>query len=381
MSPEARQNTQFDRLSPGSISGLCAGRMASPELSRLVEHLPRDKRRQQPRSPPRTFLFSLRTLFDILEQQSGGTVELRDIERGWPDESSREPALPPGLIPCLRRVADPGGRLTFPRLLAGIRTALEQETEPEGTSHSGEQQHQAKSSPPTGFAHREPGTQGSNAPTTDSGNRALDRSEGPGISRSQSITGSVAQATQRQSSRCRNEPRRHTVTSGIDYDVLKRMKELEKERDALAHGLEMVERVRGWYLQQIHGVRRRQEQARRGLGNADCPADPQPNRACLLLAKIQEVNCCLSDLMSCTGKPPHTQHPVNGFVPAAKAIGFHRQPVNLLQDQNHLLTKELSVKSERIAVLEREKASLIKRLIETRSQGGSEPCYEGSTII
>ncbi|XP_038671862.1 suppressor APC domain-containing protein 2-like [Scyliorhinus canicula] len=83
--------------------------------------------RAEQRCLPRAFLLSLRTLFDILDQEGRGSVELREIESRWPGEGSREPALPPAMLPCLRRAAAPGGQLTFPRLLAGIRTALQQQ--------------------------------------------------------------------------------------------------------------------------------------------------------------------------------------------------------------------------------------------------------------
>ncbi|XP_069771693.1 suppressor APC domain-containing protein 2-like [Narcine bancroftii] len=350
--------------------------MASGGLSRAEEPLRRQ--RQEPRCPPRTFLFSLRTLYDILAEQSGGgAVELRDIERGWPDESRRRADLPPGLLPCLRRVAEPGGRLTFPRLLAGIRSALEQENDP-----AAEHRDRALASPLTGSGHREAGSAGNPvSPITSSGNGARGGVQKLGIGRSQSITGSVAQATQRRSSSCRSEPRRHTITSGINYDVLKQMKELERERDALLHGLEMVERAKDWYLNQIHTVKWRQEQARQGLGSEYFSAGSQQNRACLLLAKIQEVNCCLSDLISSSGKVPHAQHPINGFAPAAKVIGFRRHPISILQEQNHLLTKELFLKSERITALEREKASLVKQLMDSRNEGFLESSGGSSTII
>ncbi|XP_032903284.1 suppressor APC domain-containing protein 2-like [Amblyraja radiata] len=157
------------------------------------------------------------------------------------------------------------------------------------------------------------------------------------------------------------------------------MKELERERDALLHGLEMVDRTRVWYLQQIHGVKGRQDQAKRGFGDTDRPIDSRPNRACLLLAKIQEVNSCLSDLISTPGQTQYIHHPAN--VLPGKVTGIHRQSVGTLQEQNRLLTKELSVKSGRITALEMERAALIKRLIDVQNQGFSESSCEGSTII
>ncbi|XP_067865564.1 suppressor APC domain-containing protein 2-like isoform X1 [Heterodontus francisci] len=335
--------------------------------------------REQQRCLPRTFLLSLRTLFDILDQEGRGSVDLREIESRWRGESSREPALPPGLMPCLRRVAAPSGRLTFPRLLAGIRTALQQESESQGPG-AGQEQRPYDRSPLGSSEQRDPGAKGTEKPTTDSRTWGEDP-EGTGISRSQSITTSIARGALNRSSQGRSEPRRHTIANGIDYDVLKQMKELERERDALLHGLEMVERARDWYHQQIHTVHQKQKHLRQGFGNRDYLTDSHQNRACLLLAKIQEVNCCLSDLISSSGKLPFAHHHVSGFGSPLKVMGFQRQPISSLKEQNHLLTKELSIKSERITLLEQEKISLIKRLIEVREQGHPDSSSIDSSII
>ncbi|XP_067865565.1 suppressor APC domain-containing protein 2-like isoform X2 [Heterodontus francisci] len=301
--------------------------------------------REQQRCLPRTFLLSLRTLFDILDQEGRGSVDLREIESRWRGESSREPALPPGLMPCLRRVAAPSGRLTFPRLLAGIRTALQQESESQGPG-AGQEQRPYDRSPLGSSEQRDPGAKGTEKPTTDSRTWGEDP-EGTGISRSQSITTSIARGALNRSSQGRSEPRRHTIANGIDYDVLKQMKELERERDALLHGLEMVERARDWYHQQIHTVHQKQKHLRQGFGN----------------------------------RLPFAHHHVSGFGSPLKVMGFQRQPISSLKEQNHLLTKELSIKSERITLLEQEKISLIKRLIEVREQGHPDSSSIDSSII
>ncbi|XP_067829790.1 suppressor APC domain-containing protein 2-like [Heptranchias perlo] len=369
--------------------------MAAPGLSTVSraaqpEHQPQPQPqppelqpqpREEGRCLPRAFQLSLRTLFDILDQEGRGSVHVQEIESRWREEGSREPALPAGLMPCLRRVAAPSGQLTFPRLLDGIRTALHEEPETQSLrSGPGQEQRRPDRSPPGGGEHRDPGGKGTVNPATDSRIWAQDR-EVTGIGRSQSITTSIARAAQHRSSRGRNEPRRHTITNGIDYDALKQMKELERERDALLHGLEMVERARDWYHQQIHGVHQRQKHIRQGFGNKDYLTDPHQNRACLLLAKIQEVNCCLSDLISSSGKMLFAHHPLNGFGSPLKVMGFQRQPISTLKEQNRLLTKELSVKSERITILEQEKASLIKQLMEAREQGHPEFSCKDSTFI
>lgn len=49
----------------------------------------------------------------------------------------------------------------------------------------------------------------------------------------------------------RREPRRHTLQNGIDYNMLKRMKQIEQEKDVLVQGLNAIEKAREWYLKQI----------------------------------------------------------------------------------------------------------------------------------
>jgi len=49
----------------------------------------------------------------------------------------------------------------------------------------------------------------------------------------------------------KREPRRHTLQNGIDYNMLKRLKQFEQEKDVLLQGLSSVEKAREWYLKQI----------------------------------------------------------------------------------------------------------------------------------
>lgn len=52
----------------------------------------------------------------------------------------------------------------------------------------------------------------------------------------------------------RREPRRHTLQNGIDYNMLKRMKQIEQEKDVLMQGLQAIEKARDWYLKQIAAI-------------------------------------------------------------------------------------------------------------------------------
>uniref|UniRef100_A0A8D2LCE2 Uncharacterized protein n=1 Tax=Varanus komodoensis TaxID=61221 RepID=A0A8D2LCE2_VARKO len=69
---------------------------------------------------------------------------------------------------------------------------------------------------------------------------------------------------------------------------LKQMQELERQRDVLLQGLEMVDQVRDWFQRHLLEAQRRQTH----MGA----------ESCLLLAKIQEVNLCLKNLLTSPGK-------------------------------------------------------------------------------
>lgn len=55
---------------------------------------------------------------------------------------------------------------------------------------------------------------------------------------------------QKKSNR-RRETRRHTLQNGIDYNMLKRIRHYEEEKDLLLDGLHAVEKAQEWYFKQI----------------------------------------------------------------------------------------------------------------------------------
>lgn len=61
----------------------------------------------------------------------------------------------------------------------------------------------------------------------------------------------------------RREPRRHTLHNGVDYNLLKRMKQIEQEKDVLLQGLSAVEEAREWYLKQLTEVQEKMRYAGR----------------------------------------------------------------------------------------------------------------------
>ena len=61
----------------------------------------------------------------------------------------------------------------------------------------------------------------------------------------------------RKPRRRESHSRRHTLQSGIDYGLLKRMKAIEEERDVLMRGIQTVQRAEEWYNEQLAQVVKR----------------------------------------------------------------------------------------------------------------------------
>ncbi|XP_056259653.1 suppressor APC domain-containing protein 2 isoform X1 [Seriola aureovittata] len=205
-----------------------------------------------------------------------------------------------------------------------------------------------------------------------------------GLPRSQSESATGFTGGSRRHGRSREEQRRHTISNGVDYGMLKQMKELEQEKDSLLAGLEVVERARDWYQGQIHNVTERQRQVGQSSHCTDFFTETNQSRMNVLIPKLQEVNHCLNDLISCTGMQ---SFPSSGAQTAALSANSQPPPpappqaIQRLKDQNRLLTQEVTEKSERIAQLEQEKSALIKQLFEARARSAQDTSTMDSTFI
>nr|XP_021145377.1 suppressor APC domain-containing protein 2 [Columba livia] len=186
----------------------------------------------------------------------------------------------------------------------------------------------------------------------------------------------------RRHQRGRAEHRRHTITNGVDFSMLKHMKELEQEKDFLLQGLELVERAREWYHQHIQLMQERQRLLGKNKTSAEFLPEGTQSHLGRLVPKLQEVNRCLGDLLSTTGKPMHPSSALSRLGPATSpAPAGSQQAINMLKEQNRLLTKEVTDKSERITQLEQEKSALIKQLFEARARNNHETSQLDSTFI
>ncbi|XP_049689234.1 suppressor APC domain-containing protein 2 isoform X1 [Accipiter gentilis] len=292
---------------------------------------------------PRVFLQSLRTLFDILDDRRRGYVHLREIESRWRGAEARE--LPAGVMEGLRRAAPASGYLTFERFVLGLRAALPG-AEPAVESSGGGRRSVEKPASPRCAEERRGKSSGEREP-------GLGQPRGRGgdtkaAGQSQGDGSHPGAGDARRHQRGRAEHRRHTITNGVDFSMLKHMKELEQEKDFLLQGLELVERTREWYHQHIQFMQERQ----RLLGKNKTSAPANPSSA---LSRLGPV--------------------------VSPASAGSQQAIIMLKEQNRLLTKEVTDKSERITQLEQEKSALIKQLFEARARNNHETSQLDSTFI
>ncbi|NWY22610.1 SAPC2 protein, partial [Aphelocoma coerulescens] len=370
---------------------------------------------------PRVFLQSLRTLFDILDDRRRGYVHLREIESRWRGAEAQE--LPAGVMEGLRQAAPASGYLTFERFVLGLRAALPG-AEPPVEGGSGGRRSVEKPPSPRCSEERRGKSSGQREPghgqprgrgewqlwAGDLGLAGVMAAPGPGAGARRSGWDPAARPaplcpplgsepailagpappcrsshrragdTQRHQ-RGRAEHRRHTITNGVDFSMLKYMKELEQEKDFLLQGLELIDRAREWYHQHIQLMQEHQRLLGKKRSSADFPEGGQSYLG-RLVPKLQEVNRCLGDLLSTACKTANPSPAPSRLVPVASpASTGSQQAINMLKEQNRLLTKEVTDKSERITQLEQEKSALIKQLFEARAHNNHEMSQLDSTFI
>ncbi|KAA8580054.1 suppressor APC domain-containing protein 1 [Etheostoma spectabile] len=136
---------------------------------------------------------------------------------------------------------------------------------------------------------------------------------------------------------------------------VKRLRDLEKEKDALCSGLEILEKARLWYLQRLKENRVRQDNTERSSGVGTCQEGAAEAWSCLLRSRIQRVNGSLGSVMSepsvsssCTSLPDTV---------ADSNLRWH----------NTVLTQEVSDKNRQIFMLELEKDALVEQLNELQA--------------
>ncbi|XP_041262836.1 LOW QUALITY PROTEIN: suppressor APC domain-containing protein 2 [Pyrgilauda ruficollis] len=325
---------------------------------------------------PRVFLQSLRTLFDILDDRRRGYVHLREIESRWRGAEAQE--LPAGVMEGLRQAAPASGYLTFERFVLGLRAALPG-TEPPVEGGSGGRRSAEKPPSPRCSEERRGKSTGQREPGH--GQPRGRGGDAKSAGKPQGDSDHPGAGDTRRHQRGRAEHRRHTITNGVDFSMLKYMKELELEKDFLLQGLELIDRAREWYHQHIQLMQEHQQLLGKRRTSADFPEGGQSHLG-RLVPKLQEVNRCLGDLLSTASKTANPSSALSRLVPVTSpASTGSQQAINMLKEQNRLLTKEVTDKSERITQLEQEKSALIKQLFEARAHNNHEMSQLDSTFI
>ncbi|NXI04319.1 SAPC2 protein, partial [Pachycephala philippinensis] len=355
---------------------------------------------------PRVFLQSLRTLFDILDDRGRGYVHLREIESRWRGAEAQE--LPAGVMEGLRQAAPAsppveggsGGRRSAEKP-PSPRCSEERRRKTGGQREPGHGQPRGRgewwhwtggfglaavmAAPGPGTGARRSGWDPAARPPPLCPPLGSEPAvpAGPGLPcrSSHRNGGHPGAGDARRHQRGRAEHRRHTITNGVDFSMLKYMKELEQEKDFLLQGLELIDRAREWYHQHIQLMQEHQRLLGKKRTSADFPEGGQSHLG-RLVPKLQEVNRCLGDLLSTAGKTANPSSALSRLVPVTPpASTGSQQAINMLKEQNRLLTKEVTDKSERITQLEQEKSALIKQLFEARAHNNHEMSQLDSTFI
>ncbi|XP_054609429.1 suppressor APC domain-containing protein 1 [Dunckerocampus dactyliophorus] len=138
------------------------------------------------------------------------------------------------------------------------------------------------------------------------------------------------------------------------YLWIKHLKDLEKEKDALCCGLEILEKARRWYQQKLEENKARKETK---SGVHSCHEGVAKAHSCLLRSRIQRVNASLDSVMT---EPNVSRSGSHSLLPDAAAH-------SALRWQHTVLTQKVSHNNQRISMLEMEKDALLEQLYEVQA--------------
>ncbi|XP_052843726.1 suppressor APC domain-containing protein 2 isoform X1 [Drosophila gunungcola] len=311
---------------------------------------------------PKQFVLSMKKLFDILDDKQSGYVRYTDIEKGWQDDGSK--GLPRGVLDSLRRVTPSSGLLSFERFCAGLKLCLlrnqqqalgEVKMRPRSQANMAPEMDYSSPAPPPKPPRQvatSPPALGkvdirhalqnwqlnlmadagkTKAPQTREQFEHRGSADGGSSSTSASATDwslAALPALPKKSSSKRRESRRHTLQNGIDYNMLKRMKQLEEQRELLLFGLDGVEKARDWYMQQVLNVQEQIKYFGRSGTRFEQWSELQQERLNFQRGRVLEANRSLqilADTWEHGGYPLH----INLALPTA-AVSKPRQMSDLL---------------------------------------------------
>ncbi|XP_068146511.1 suppressor APC domain-containing protein 2 [Drosophila tropicalis] len=312
---------------------------------------------------PKQFVLSMKKLFDILDDKQSGYVRFADIEKGWQDDGSK--GLPRGVMDSLRRVTPSCGLLSFDRFCAGLKLCLlrnQQQAAPLAKVRPRSQvplcpgpeiEYSSPAPPPkpprqvvakADIRHALQNWQLNML--SNERDRERDRdvdvkqkfehrgsADGGSSSASASATDWGLALPPKKTNSKRRESRRHTLQHGIDYNMLKRMKQLEEQRELLLFGLEGVEKARDWYMQQVFNIQEQIKYFGRLGSRFEQWSELQQERLNFQRARVLEANrslAILTDTWEHGGYPLH----INLALPdlLGRGVGRRENKSPLLSD-------------------------------------------------
>ncbi|AWO97918.1 putative suppressor APC domain-containing protein 1 [Scophthalmus maximus] len=138
---------------------------------------------------------------------------------------------------------------------------------------------------------------------------------------------------------------------------IKRLKDLEKEKDALWSGLEVLETARLWYRQRLQENRARQDDVEAQSRLGSCQEGAAEARSCFLRSRILRVNGSLGSVMTEPNVMGCSSDPSLPEAVADADLRWH----------NSVLTQAVSDKNRQISMLELEKDALLGQLDELQA--------------
>lgn len=292
---------------------------------------------------PKPFVQSMRVLFDILDENLSGSVKFVEIERRWGRDQNSNSGLPKGILECLRNVTNSTGDLTFDRFCAGLKICLLKNES--GKCEEGNTNNRQSSSFPV--------------PVVKSGPSAdpLPPPKPPRLNPELSLLATQPHQEMTSSSK-RREPRRHTLQNGIDYNRLKRLKQLEQEKTLLKETLLTFNETESWLNKKLHSVL---DQIRH-VGRSSAPLESSPNhqeRLDMKRAQTAEVQRTLVRLVNNWSSLDKNEFL---FELNLETQWSSQEKMQRLRQDNHRLLDELGQKQDTIARLEAEKMHLVRQL-------------------
>ncbi|KAF0029567.1 hypothetical protein F2P81_018672 [Scophthalmus maximus] len=163
-----------------------------------------------------------------------------------------------------------------------------------------------------------------------------------------------------------------TSLSSLDalrfYLWIKRLKDLEKEKDALWSGLEVLETARLWYRQRLQENRARQDDVEAQSRLGSCQEVDNPDAASEVIFETNDnFNACWSRILRVNGS-------LGSVMTEPNVMGCSSDPSLPeavadadLRWHNSVLTQAVSDKNRQISMLELEKDALLGQLDELQA--------------